>query len=112
MADQDNPPQGPPPPPGTPVLPGIEGGGNHVPINIEEAVDKGLPLGVSKMEEFTWQQRLGFVEVVAITEAPRLDPLVPIAADVRHVTVLRGGHDEIELPELRCVSQLEPPSAE
>lgn len=31
-----------------------------VPINIEEAVDKGLPLGVSKMEEFTWQQRLGF----------------------------------------------------
>ena len=31
-----------------------------VPINIEEAVEKGLPLGVSKMEEFTWQQRLGF----------------------------------------------------
>src|ERR1700704_4394585 len=36
MADQDNPPQGPPPPPETPVLPGIEGGGNHVPINIED----------------------------------------------------------------------------
>ncbi len=31
-----------------------------VPINIEEAVDKGLPLGVSKIDEFTWQQRLGF----------------------------------------------------
>ncbi len=30
------------------------------PINIEEAMEKGLPLGVSKLEEFRWQQRMAF----------------------------------------------------
>ena len=46
MADQDIPPQGPPAPPETPVPPttggpgGIEGGGNHVPINIEEEMKR------------------------------------------------------------------------
>src|SRR3954451_11449728 len=48
MADKDNPPQGPPAPPETPVPPsaggpgggGIEGGGNHVPINIEDEMKR------------------------------------------------------------------------
>jgi len=40
MADQDNPPQGPPPPPEKPVAPGIEGGGTHLPINIEDEMKR------------------------------------------------------------------------
>src|SRR6266487_925768 len=48
MADQDNPPQGPPAPPETPVPPsaggpgggGVEGGGNLVPINIEDEMKR------------------------------------------------------------------------
>ena len=40
MADQGNPPQGPPPPPQNPLLPGAEGGGSHVPINIEDEMKR------------------------------------------------------------------------
>jgi DNA gyrase subunit A len=40
MADQDNPPQGPPAPPQNPLLPGIEGGGTHLPINIEDEMKR------------------------------------------------------------------------
>jgi len=40
MADQGNPPQGPPPPPETPLLPGVEGGGTHLPINIEDEMKR------------------------------------------------------------------------
>src|SRR5712675_3167133 len=47
MADQDNPPQGPPAPPEPPVPPasgtgsgGIEGGGNLLPINIEDEMKR------------------------------------------------------------------------
>jgi len=40
MADQGNPPQGPPPPPQNPLLPGTEGGGSHVPINIEDEMKR------------------------------------------------------------------------
>jgi DNA gyrase subunit A len=40
MADQGNPPQGPPPPPQNPVLPSVEGGGSHVPINIEDEMKR------------------------------------------------------------------------
>ncbi len=40
MADQGNPPQGPPPPPHNPLLPGTDGGGSHLPINIEDEMKR------------------------------------------------------------------------
>ena len=47
MAEQDNPPKGPPAPPETPPAPpaaggpgGIEGGGNHININIEDEMKR------------------------------------------------------------------------
>src|ERR1700709_113686 len=40
MADQGNPPQGPPAPPQNPLLPAGRGGGNLVPINIEDEMKR------------------------------------------------------------------------